>query len=520
MGWFSDAVDAVSSAASAVGDAVEDTVDAVVDTVEDAVDTVVDGAQSGLQAAAEWVCKEDGDVGCAVGNVLGGLIDGALQGIQDLLHDAFDIVRDLGGIVGSILRLDLPGLLHDLGALVIDVLDLVVDGVRFALGGYFVGGIVRYFKRSMLREFVDELVHERFGDDPAELATIRDAVGLSDERRFGFRLPSEHRVFVLDSDTVPLWQMHRDEEIDLYAMAHLLSFDSFAIGAAHPNTVVKTVGSDGSDNLFPITRWAISHHLESQGAEYRLRVYSMDRRTVASKLEAASRKLEEIGVILEWNDGDDYSWFRSYTRQEVTRAEYDFNTLGIESLLGRPEFRRPAGINCNLLGVAGFKLDNLGRVAGRDILECDDFPDDCATPDRSDRCCITVRPRRSSGVIYQDAYPSDIFSYVLPHEIGHYLGLCHCGHDGFQHVMYTSKSLDFFDWGLVSYYWESEPHFTLEDGKNAWRFIVDQLPTCIGAKEGPVVEIAVEVRRAIATKPETCAVPETPEKVPAGSVVE
>jgi hypothetical protein len=72
----------------------------------------------------------------------------------------------------------------------------------------------------------------------------------------------------------------------------------------------------------------------------------------------------------------------------------------------------------------------------------------------------------------------------------------------------------------VSYYWESEPHFTLEDGKNAWRFIVDQLPTCIGAKEGPVVEIAVEVRRAIATKPETCAVPETPEKVPAGSVVE
>jgi len=85
--------------------------------------------------------------------------------------------------------------------------------------------------------------------------------------------------------------------------------------------------------------------------------------------------------------------------------------------------------------------------------------------------------------------------------------------------MYTSKTQDFFDWGLVSYYWESEPHFSLDDGKNAWRFIVDQLPTCIGAKEPPVIEIAVEIRRALATKAETCAIPETSEKTLADSPV-
>jgi hypothetical protein len=37
-------------------------------------------------------------------------------------------------------------------------------------------------------------------------------------------------VFRLDSANVPLFQWHRDGTIDLYAMAHLLSFDSFSIG--------------------------------------------------------------------------------------------------------------------------------------------------------------------------------------------------------------------------------------------------------------------------------------------------
>ena len=509
MGWFSDAVDAVSSAASTVGDVVEDVADAVVDTVEDAVDWAVDGAQSGIQAAAEWVCKEDGDIGCGIANVVGGLIDGALQGFQDVLHDALDLVRDIAGIVGDILRLDLPGLLHDLGALVIDALDVLWDVGRFISGGYFVGGIVDYFRHSMLMHFVDALVRSRFGTNPAQLATIRANIGLDSSKRFGFRLPAQHRVFVMDSQTVPLWDMHNNGEIDLYAMAHLISADSFAIGAAHPNTVIKSVKSDGTESLLPVSRWTISHYLASQGRDRRIRVYAMDRRTLAIKLSTASRKLEELGVILEWNDGEDFSWFRDYTRQDITRAEYDFNTLQIEALLARPDFRRPMGVNCELLAVGGFKLDNFGRVAGRNILECSDFPSNCPNPGRTDRCCITVKPRTSSGVIHKDVYPTDVLSYILPHEIGHYLGLCHCGHDGFHNVMYTNKTQSFFDWGNVSLYWEGEPHFSLDDGKNAWRFIVDQLATCLGALPTPVVAMPISAL----FRPETCAAPDRPQPV-------
>lgn len=506
MGFWSDLGDAASSAVSAVGDAVEGAVDAVADTVEDVVDTVVDGVQDGLQWAGDQVCGL-GSVACGVGNVLLGGIDGLLQGAQDLLHDGFDIVRDIGGLVGSLLSLDLPRFLKVLGTLVIDVLDLVVDGVRFVLGGYVVGGVVRYFKRSMLREFVDNLVNEKFSDDPERLALIRSNTGL-DGGTFGFRLPSIHRVFVMDSATVPLWQMHEAGTIDLYALAGLNSFDSFSLGAAHPNAMVRSVGADGSDNWWPVTRWTISKYLESRGAERRLRVYAMSDRTIAQMLDTTSRKLEEIGVVLEWNDGGNFSVFRDYASQEIGETEYDFNTGQLETILARPEFERPAGVNCELLALAAFKLERLGRVAARDIDECEAFPEDCSQQGRTDRCCMQIERRRSSGVIYRDSYPTDVFQYVLAHEVGHYVGLCHCGHDGFQNIMYTKADvvgLSFFDWGLFSYYWESEPHFSLDDGKNTWRFLVDQMVTCLaGEAEGGDVDLTAPLSK---NRPESCATP-------------
>ena len=500
MGFLSDIGNAISSAASAVGDVVEDIVDAVVDTVEDAVDTVVDGVQNGIESIMESICKNAAGFLCGIGNFLGGLLDGLLEGVQEILHDTFDLLRDLVGLVGSVLRLDLPGFLKGLGKLVVDVLDILVDAGRFLTGGYIVGGIVDAFKRSTLLKFVAQLVQDRFGQDPAVLSTVRQTIGL-EGKRFGFRLPSEHRVFAMDSASVDLWRMHNDGVIDLYAMAGLLSFDSFSLGASHPNTVVTSVGSDGSENLLPINRFTISRYIDSEGVDRRLRVYAMSRPVVAQMLATASRKLKELAVIPEWNDAENFAWFRNYTRQEITEAEYDFNSNEIESLLARPDYNRPPGINCSLVALGAFKLDLFGRVGGRDILECEDFPDGCQTPGRTDECCNTINRRQSSGVIYRDVYPTDVFQYVLAHEIGHYLGLCHCGHDGFLNVMFSSRANSFLSLGLLSLYWDDEPHFSLEDGKNTWRFIVDQLAACLTGEP----EIAV-VEKEIVSSANSCAV--------------
>ncbi len=70
--------------------------------------------------------------------------------------------------------------------------------------------------------------------------------------------------------------------------------------------------------------------------------------------------------------------------------------------------------------------------------------------------------------------------FVLAHEIGHYFGLCHFGHDGVQNSCSPSPGSNPLDWGLWQYYLHSEPQFTHYDAKNAWRFVVDQMSECLG----------------------------------------
>lgn len=506
--------EAVASAVSAVGDAVEKGAQVMANAIEGAVDAVFGTIRAGLEAASEWVCKNAGKFLCWAANLVFGLLDGLVRGIQELFSDLADILRDLGRIVGSLLRLDLPGLIRDLGRLVVDVLDLAVDTARLVTGGYAVGGVVRHRKRSRLIGFVEDLVKRRFGGDADLHERVRREIGL-EGRRFGFRLPAEHRVFVMDSQQVPLWQMHERGEIDLYAMAHLLSFDSFSIGTAHPNTLVEVVRDDGEKRWWPVNRLDISTYLESRGSDRRLRVYAMDRQAVAQRLKTANRKLEEIGVVLRWNGAPKprSSWFEG-SAHEIEGADYTLRSDRLQSYLAKPDLGRAAGENCSLLALGTFILEFVtsqgggrdnGRVAGRSIRECGSFPANCPTPDRTDRCCNLVRRTARSGVVYRDIYPRHIFQYVLAHEIGHFLGLCHCGHDGFQNVMFSLSANRLLSPGLGSFYHQGKPHFTLEDGKNAWRFILHQLESCLTGQ--PASTTRTRRQPLAETEPESCAVP-------------
>jgi hypothetical protein len=487
MGIFSDVGNAVASAASAVGKAAEAAGKAVADGVEDAADSAVDGAKRIVETANEAICKNTGKVACGVANVIGGAVVGILTGVQDILDDVFNIVRDVFSIVGSLLSLDLPGLIEDIGQLVADILELGVAVVRLATGGYVVGGVVKQFRRSSLIRFVGNLVDRTYSDP--QRTTVRRNIGL-EGKRFGLRMEAHHRVMVLDSDTVDLWQLHEAGEIDLYALAGVLSFDSFSLGFEHPNAVVRLVDGAGDDLPVPVTRASIARHIESKGQANRLRVYPMDHRTVVYRVETATEKLNQIGVVLGWNEGRRLGGFRDETRYVLDAGDmYEFRSNNLDDLLRNPPYGYPRHDDCRIHAVAGFTFPkSYGRMKGVHLAGCAKFPlsGGPTIPARTDKCDARVintsNPADStepSGVIYRDVYPSNVFKYVLPHEIGHYFGLCHCGHDGVQNVMFQFEANDFADPGLLDFYWSSEPHFTLEDGKNAWRFIVNEMPDCI-----------------------------------------
>jgi hypothetical protein len=510
MGFFGNLGNAVSSTVSAVGDVAENVVDSAVDTATDAIDTGIDWAQGGIHFGQGWLCREVGTVACEAGNIFGGLLDGSLAAFQDSIDKTAIVIRDAARLGGSTLRLDLAGFLRASVDFGLDSLNAGAVGVRFGSFGYFVGGIVDAYERDELRNFVSDLVNEHFTGE--QLGRVRQRIGL-DGGQFGLPLDGLSRVLVLDSDKLPLAQWHRAGLLDLYAMAGLFSTDSFSSSRAR--TVVKIVGPDGHDSALPVGRLQISRFLEADGQGWRFRVYALSRQARAAHLATATDKCQQLGLRIRWNDGTRFAWFRSYTSYEVadeqeyrmsfrTPSEISTTPSDVGQWMHDAQDRQgtPAE-DCTILALGSFStpIFDLGITVSRDIDEgAASTP--CGTPQRTDGCCNVIERVREddasvavgSGVIYKDAWPQIIFAYVLAHEIGHYVGLCHFGHDGAQNIMYTKEHQDppLRDlrpvtpgtfWG---YYRDSEPRFSLDDAKNCWRFLVNQMPHCLAPDTEPV----------------------------------
>lgn len=135
-------------------------------------------------------------------------------------------MKDVGAIVGSLLRLDLPGLINAVLHLLIDVGILIVDALRTVLLGFFIGHIVENFDRNSLRRFVGRLLGNTFAEP--RLTQVRNALCMSDPL-WGLRPHVTHKTLVMESPAMPLAVMHRDGTLDLFSMAGVLSFNSFGI---------------------------------------------------------------------------------------------------------------------------------------------------------------------------------------------------------------------------------------------------------------------------------------------------
>ena len=192
----SSAGDAVASAASAVGDAVEGAADAVADGVDGAANSIGDAIAGAVDGVVDWANNNLGGFLGAIASILGGVVTGIIHGLQDLVHAAATLVKDAAGVSGSILRLDFAGALSHLIDFGIDLVGAVLVLVRWASGGYIVGGIVHQFERRALRDFVEQLLRDTFGDRPGILSDIRSRLNL-DGISWGLTFNAQHKVFML-----------------------------------------------------------------------------------------------------------------------------------------------------------------------------------------------------------------------------------------------------------------------------------------------------------------------------------
>jgi hypothetical protein len=263
-------------------------------------------------------------------------------------------------------------------------------------------------------------------------------------------------------------------------------------------TLVRTVDEEGNDELIPANYWSIQSYLDSRGKSGRLRVYAMSKAAVTDYLKVANHKCRKMGIELLWDTPA--RWYRLFSTarvEMVVTAGEDGSFVAKHPLVFTQAqwraFLRDRGLRHGnpdddrvLLSLGTFQLNSFGVTFGRGGNE---GPIKCPVPItrcRTDSCCHFVDSDDEgtpfgSVCVHRDLWPAQGFRFVLAHEVGHYLGLCHFGHNRFQNLMWTAAAakdgvVTSFDIGLANYLWASEPEFTSEDAKNSWRFIVDQLP--------------------------------------------
>ncbi len=472
MSIWDNAVNTVSSVTSTGGEALETVVDAGCEAVEDTVETVGEVVEEVVDAAVDATSDNLGEEAGQVAAIAGGVITGGVEVVVTLVGHGSTIIQDVAEIGSAALSGDLPGVLAGMLNLVVDVVAAAFDFLRIPL--IVVDAIRDGYQRWQLRQFVIRLLAERFSGDDLDAARAKAGV---DPGPFGFSLEGEHRVLLLDSAKTPLYEWHNDGTLDLYAMAGLLSLDSFEV-SQRIRSEVRRVDENGVESVWPVTRFTIAEYLDSEGEDCRLRVYAMQRNVIAEKLRTARKKAKKLGIRLSWNDDDTYAHFREYTSQQIsTKEDFQASWDSFSVFLDNHGLRNHTVAEQDTvvaMGAFHCPKDSHGH----------EFNGVCVGRDLEDDTPLIRRDSDgdpiASGVIHRDRWVTWWSRFILIHEIGHFLGLRHEGHSP-AHIMYTNapdQGTSMIDVTLLDYFLESEPHFTQSDAMNAWRFLVDQMAEC------------------------------------------
>jgi len=434
----------------------------VLDIVDDVVDFVGSllGDVNDLLGDVESLIDTVGAMLGPIGIFFAGLfkwVIGVVRSAIDIVRGLLDAVKD---IVLGILRLDwcrLGGGLANLGVGLGRVVILVPRA--FFLG--IAGGERDAFNQSTVEGIVDAALVRAFDGDPIGLEAARDKVMIG-HRPFGapFHIDARRMFLNSRSGTVDLAALHREGVIDLASAARLWTRCPETGPLKRPRWEVVYAGTNTRVDWGDISRFLD----EGPDSVAEFRVYAITRDVLVRDLETAARKAQQVGVQFTWGIGD----YEITNRDEIPLADTD---VGNETALRR------AG-RVGAVGTPPANGDDMCRPPAINVFRY-------VNADRNGLTSETRLPSiRPSGVTFKDRLPEWGFIWVLIHELGHYLGLDHDGHEGIQHIMYTadpSAGLTWFTAGTIPEYviLEGEPRFTLDDARRVWEWIPVNARPCL-----------------------------------------
>lgn len=357
----------------------------------------------------------------------------------------------------------------------------VADLIASALTSLYVvvDPVADLLARERLRNYVDNELARRFPDDIAD--TIRASLRVK-HGVFGLRCDvTVHRMYV-DSQTmtprfadVPnLLGLHLAGTIDLYALAgfttpcRVWDFKHWY----HPRpqrAKYPFAAGGGAGHVVPpeFTRDDLDEYISSRGQRGpHFRIYSIAPNKLDDRINTAEEYGRRLGLILSFHNQE----IEVLDPKYMVHWTQFLNDEFLSKELGRTRWSvdpvKAAMQLCSPVAVAVFGFENRTQVG------------QTSNPFGTTECAAHNQiASDTSGVSFCDGIPDEIRRYVLIHELGHYFGLCHV--DGFSRIMVSGEpgQGDWLTWRAV---WESlaygGPRFTVEEGMQAWRFILNHFP--------------------------------------------
>lgn len=420
----------------------------IVDIVGDIGDMVSDllGAVSDLLDITREFILDLGDRLGPLGRFFLGIVGGFLDIARRIVDGARRIVDGVFDIVIGILHLDFCAALEGL-----------VNGVGFGLGQAIFGatGVLSLggngprdaIVRDSLREWLQNQINKRFDED-----TRNDIEKLlqMDSSAFGIRwLVHPRRCTISSRSDVDLKALHEEGVFDLFEIAGYAPFG--CKDAPVYRSVFQLVYKDTDYRVSLGDLRAFLNDGPDAAPEFVL--IAGDKRVFKDMLLVAERKMRQMAIQLE---------FRRLGTFEIQSDELFISDA--TPLATRMTAELGLSDICDLPGVIVFGYD----------------------PQHFGLASVfwLGGTRKATAATVRASFMAHLFGIVLAHEMGHCFSLKHKGHDGMEHIMFTlekEENLDRVTVGTVIEYvmMGGEPYFTLQDGKDAWNWILTEAIECL-----------------------------------------
>jgi len=377
-----------------------------------------------------------------------GMLAGILDGIRRIIEGVRQIVVGIIQAVINILRLDFCAFVEDL-TYGVSGLGNVISGV---LGAVLVGsgGIRDWIKNGKVRDAIEEVLDDSFDGD--ELEQIKNGISLVASTYGATWNILPFRLQVHSQGTLTLRTLHEEGLLDLYSAA--------GIG---PMCKRKFFNHGRLDVVYEGTSRSVSYsdiRLYLAGEDVPdFVVISVKRKIFDKQIKMARKKARQLGLKFQW---DNYQLFTINTVEQFILPDSGARAI-VSDVMGGGVPRNYCSLP--MVCVFGYEAGNFGLAS-------------------ADWLSDTPNPRFHIGATWRDFQPELVFLTVPIHEAGHCFDLRHEGHDGADNIMFTAAS----DAGLTLVTIQTvaeflalggEPQFTVDDARNAWKWIVAKAPECL-----------------------------------------